>query len=268
MIFAASHNNFRPRILTWRYAVYFALILGALAGLAIAYHNADIVPIDNSAALAVQNIITLTNEARLQNGVQGVGRNILLENAAQAKADDMAAKGYFAHFTDDGMTPWKFMDNAGYNYVYAGENLAVHFSREQDVIAAWLNSPTHRANLLNPVFKDIGIGISEGMYQGNKGFFVVQMFGTTVEELGRAPINISLHDLGANAASARQALSDPMTLATIIAAAMVLLVALAVASTLFTGTATLSGLIVALTIALIAIASTVAQNYLAGSVII
>jgi hypothetical protein len=104
----------------------------------------------------------------------------LLNQAAQEKADDMAQNGYFAHTSPDGKTPWYWLDQVGYNYSYAGENLAVNFTDSQDVTAAWMNSPEHRANILKANYTEVGTGVAEGMYDGNETIFVAQDFGTPV----------------------------------------------------------------------------------------
>src|SRR6185369_1735151 len=111
-----------------------------------------------------------------------------LAQAAQAKADDMVAKQYFSHTSPDGRSPWDFISAAGYKYQAAGENLAVNYQQAEEVETAWLNSPGHRANLLNPVFKEIGIGVASGNFQGNNVTFVVQEFGTPVASIKTATV--------------------------------------------------------------------------------
>ncbi len=120
----------------------------------------------------------LTNQSRLENKENALMRNAVLDNVAQMKAQDMAAKGYFAHTSPEGLTPWYWFAKAGYQFIYAGENLAVNFSESNDVQNAWLASPTHRANILNDKFTEIGIATAEGVYNGTQTTFVVQSFGT------------------------------------------------------------------------------------------
>ncbi len=103
--------------------------------------------------------------------------NPILVRAAQLKANDMATKGYFAHQSPDGHSPWYWFSEAGYDFSYAGENLAVNFTDSSDVNAAWMNSPSHRANILNSNFTEIGIATAEGIYNGKATTFVVEMFG-------------------------------------------------------------------------------------------
>lgn len=126
-------------------------------------------------------LVDLTNGDRTQNSLHTLTMNPTLVAAAQAKANDMATKGYFAHVGPDGKDSWYWFKEIGYGFSYAGENLAVDFSDSGDVERAWMNSPLHRQNLLDPHFTEIGIATAQGKYQGHATTFVVQMFGTSAE---------------------------------------------------------------------------------------
>lgn len=130
------------------------------------------------AAVVVSTLIDLANSDRTQNGLPALTVSPVLEQAAQLKANDMAAKGYFAHVSPSGEDPWYWFAQVGYNFTYAGENLAVYFSDSDAVNTAWMNSPEHRANILSDNFTQIGIATAQGMYQGQETTFVVQEFGT------------------------------------------------------------------------------------------
>lgn len=130
------------------------------------------------AAVVQSEIIALTNAERADSKVGALTEQAQLDHAAQAKARDMAAQGYFAHVGPDGTEPWAWIANAGYNYRYAGENLAVRFVDSKDVVNAWMASPTHRVNIVKPVYTDIGVGVAEGLYLGQPATFVVQYFAT------------------------------------------------------------------------------------------
>lgn len=125
-------------------------------------------------------LVDLVNADRSAQGLGTLTPDPLLALAAQQKANDMAAKGYFAHTSPDGKEPWYWISQVGYQYETAGENLAVKFSDSQEVETAWMNSPTHRANLLNAKFTHVGIATAEGMYKGEPTVFVVQMFARPV----------------------------------------------------------------------------------------
>ena len=175
-------NNYHPHILGHRSLALFSALLVAVKIFTISLVSfGPVLPVFSS-AITSENIISLTNESRKSFNLPALVSNQLLAKAAQAKANDMLAKGYFAHNSPDGKTPWDFIVSAGYSYLSAGENLAVNFVEAESVEAAWMNSPGHKANILNKSFEEIGIGISQGEYQGHPAIFVVQMFGVPVEQ--------------------------------------------------------------------------------------
>lgn len=125
-----------------------------------------------------QDIISRTNTDRAALGVGSVSENAALSAAAQKKADDMLARQYFSHTSPSGGAPWSFFTKGGYSYKYAAENLAMDFYSADDVEAAWMNSPTHRANIVSSKYKEMGVGIARGTYQGKPVIFIVEFFGT------------------------------------------------------------------------------------------
>ncbi|MFZ2593938.1 MAG: CAP domain-containing protein [Minisyncoccia bacterium] len=130
------------------------------------------------AAILPTVLVYETNLERSKNNLSMVEMDNELNLAAQYKADDMAAKSYFAHVSPDGKTPWYWLDLSGYQYVYAGENLAANFDESTDVVNAWIASPTHHANLIKPQYTKMGIGIARGKLNGADTTFVVQLFTT------------------------------------------------------------------------------------------
>ena len=119
----------------------------------------------------------LANADRTLGNLASLTVSPVLSAVAQAKADDMAGKGYFAHVSPAGEDPWHWFAAAGYQFEHAGENLAIDFSDSLDVEQAWMNSPTHRDNILNPNYTEVGIATAQGIYQGRPTTFVVQAFG-------------------------------------------------------------------------------------------
>lgn len=122
-------------------------------------------------------VVDLTNKERKTLSLPPVSRNAVLDAAAQLKADDMAKNSYFSHESPTGVTPWHWFEVAGYPFVHAGENLAVYFTDSDEVVDAWMKSPTHRANIVNSQYREIGIGTARGVYKGYETVFVVQLFG-------------------------------------------------------------------------------------------
>lgn len=103
-------------------------------------------------------VVRLTNQVRAKAGVPPLKINELLRQAARSHSTDMARRGFFSHNDPDGVTPFDRMRSHGYAQP-AAENIAKGQSRPHEVISAWLNSPGHRANLLNPGFSVIGVGL-------------------------------------------------------------------------------------------------------------
>ena len=173
-------NNFEPHIAK-REAFKFAVLL--LIILELGFLVQMFVVFDKTKFLAsvLPGVLTnMTNEKRTENQLASLTTNPLLVQAAQLKANDMAARGYFSHDTPDGKTPWYWLDQVGYTYQYAGENLAVNFVESKDVTEAWMNSPSHRANIVKGNYTEIGIAVSSGMYKGRESIFVVQFFGKPI----------------------------------------------------------------------------------------
>ena len=131
--------------------------------------------------VTVDKLYQLTNDQRLSHGLTTLSYNQTLAEAAKAKAQNMFTNNYWAHFGPNGETPWQFMQSAGYTYQYAGENLAKNFLISQGVIDAWMNSKTHRENILRPEYQEVGFAIVNGVLNGEQTTLVVQMFGTPLE---------------------------------------------------------------------------------------
>ena len=201
-----ARNNYHPHILGHRALALFSGLLVVVKIFTISMLSFGPVMPAFSSAITQENIITLTNESRKELNLPLLKANSELSRAAQTKADDMLAKGYFSHNTPEGKTPWTFITAAGYNYISAGENLAVNFTEAENVETAWMKSPGHKANIVNKNFEEIGIGISQGEYQGHTAIFVVQMFGTPTEQqvsLSESPTKVQQADVPAPVLAAK-----------------------------------------------------------------
>ncbi len=136
-------------------------------------------PTAQSLALSVRGVIEYTNGARAQNGgLPALIENELLDRDAQMKLDDMFAKQYFEHVSPTGVGPADLAKTVGYAYVIVGENLALgDFGSDEGVVTAWMNSPGHRANILNAHYREIGVAVGKGLYEGHETWLAVQSFG-------------------------------------------------------------------------------------------
>jgi hypothetical protein len=126
----------------------------------------------------VSDINTISNRQRVNAGLPALRLDAQLTSAAQAKANDMFAKDYWAHNAPDGKTPWMFIQEAGYNYVTAGENLAMDFNTSNGVVSGWMGSPEHKANILNTTYQDVGYAVVNGALQGEETTLVVAEYGS------------------------------------------------------------------------------------------
>src|SRR3989338_5704392 len=177
-IIPRPENNYQPLALRRRALVAMSgLILTAkLAALALVLllpSTAELSTITNA------RILQLTNEERMNNGLGALKMNESLVKAATEKAQDMIDNDYFAHISPTGVTPWFWIQRNNYAYTVAGENLAIDFVQAEDVVDAWMASPSHRDNILQPDYVETGIGVLTGEYQGGTSTVVVHMFGLT-----------------------------------------------------------------------------------------
>ncbi|MDB5260495.1 MAG: hypothetical protein JWN37_726 [Candidatus Nomurabacteria bacterium] len=172
-----EHNDYKPHIfreLSVAIILFVSIfLLGASAGSSF-FINKTV----KGASIAASVLVDLANDNRLAYNEEPLTINPLLVQAATLKGQDMAKEGYFAHESPSGVTPWHWFDTVGYKFLYAGENLAINYTDSTEVDTAWMNSPGHRANLLNVNFREVGIATIEGVYNNYPTIFVVQMFGT------------------------------------------------------------------------------------------
>lgn len=174
------NNNHTPSALRPRALISYAVII-ILAKIFISAYLFIAYPTVLSAYTTIETeIINLINSSRAE--VQAVALTIdpELERAAQAKADDLIAGNYFAHFGPDGKKPWDWIDYEKYPYSIAGENLAKDFVTTSAVHRALMVSSTHKKNILNPHYRHLGLGIATGKIDDRDTLVLVQMFGARV----------------------------------------------------------------------------------------
>ncbi len=170
-------NHYKPHLVRGKTLVTLAFSALALFGVAFSLKSIVVKYPDLLSAVITGVLVDLTNTSRTNQNLAPLAWSPSLSSIAQMKANDMAEKGYFAHVSPDNKSPWYWFAQGGYQFVYAGENLAVNFIDSEDVVDAWLNSPSHRANIMNEHFTEIGMAIASGQYKGHESLFVVQVFG-------------------------------------------------------------------------------------------
>jgi uncharacterized protein YkwD len=125
-----------------------------------------------------EEMLARINAARKKAGLQPLLENPLLDKAAQRHAEDMLARGYFAHRSPAGTTVRERSKAAGYDWRTIGENLAYGQTSVEEVVQTWLESPGHRRNILNPDFRELGVGLAMGRgADGKYQVLWVQNFG-------------------------------------------------------------------------------------------
>ncbi len=125
-------------------------------------------------SLSMDQIVGLVNADRSSHGLAPLSLNSTLNLAALAKADDMIENHYFAHTSPEGVNPWFWFKTLGYNYSYAGENLAIGYKDASTLENSWMHSPSHRANILSPYYSDMGLAV----IKSDNSTLVVQLFGS------------------------------------------------------------------------------------------
>lgn len=199
-LFLPHHtNNQRPKILHFDsvFGVVAIFLVATLLLTNLKKHNPQV--LGTSINIAAQDLLKLTNQQRQSHGVGALVLNDQLTKAAQMKADDMFAENYWAHNSPSGKMPWDFIKASGYDYIYAGENLARGFTNANDVVTAWMNSPSHRENLLSPNYRDVGFAVEEGNLTGEKDTVLI------VEELGNTTLNTNAANNNAQHVSGAEA---------------------------------------------------------------
>lgn len=220
----SNKNDHRPKILHPEAIFFFSLIvLASFALLKVIqfFPGFEQTILGYASNITPEQVILQTNEKRAEQGLSGLTLSDELSEAALAKGQDMFTDQYWSHTAPDGTEPWYFIEQAGYKYKVAGENLARDFMNTSDMVVAWMASPTHRANLLNPKFQEIGIAVIDGRLNGFETTLVVQMFGapgtksqtTITDQSTKTPLTEPKEELLVDAAVAEnvtdiQVLSD------------------------------------------------------------
>lgn len=173
-----EHNNFRARLL---HNTGILVVLGIFL-----VFNFFVSFLDDprlhilgfTSTITIDEVVSTTNQERLAAGLTPLQYSDTLADAARRKAANMLEENYWAHNSPSGLTPWHWFAQAGYPYLHAGENLAKDFGSTDRMLAAWMDSPTHKANILSSNYTEIGLAVVPGTLQGQETVLVVQLFGT------------------------------------------------------------------------------------------
>jgi hypothetical protein len=214
-------NNFRARLLhnSGIFAII-GIILGANIFLQLLDSPALHI-LGFTSSVTIDEVVRATNEQRVSAGLKPLTYNEKLADAARRKAANMFSENYWAHNSPSGKSPWVWFKEAGYNYIYAGENLAKDFGDTSRMMSAWMASPTHKENIVNPKYQEIGIAVVPGNLQGNDTVLVVQLFGASngagavprvasVQETKTTPAKLQVAEVQAEEAPVLSQVDEPI----------------------------------------------------------
>lgn len=178
LLLPRQRNNYRSKLL--HNSSVFVLTLAILLISSAFVYTQRVHPqiLGISYSISEQELLSYVNKERMDRGLSPLKLNSKLSVAALGKADDMFSHNYWAHYGPDGTTPWSFISKAGYDYLYAGENLAKGYTTSHDAVSAWMDSQTHRDNLLSKQYSEVGFAIKEGYLEGEDTVLIVQMLGS------------------------------------------------------------------------------------------
>ena len=149
--------------------------------------------------ISSDGLLNETNIQRNKTGAKQLTISPRLNEAAQAKAQDMVNRNYWSHQTPDQQEPWAFISATGYTFQKAGENLAYGFNNNGQVVAGWMNSPTHKMNMLDKAFEEVGFGVANATNFTNNGksTVVVAMYAkkSSVSDAGSLPSITTAHNV-------------------------------------------------------------------------
>lgn len=173
-------NQFRPHLIRAQGLVavlVIALIAQVSYGFMTTGHLSVLGKVSN---IQTTELLTDTNKEREARGLSDLTLNDKLSQAAFLKAKNMFAEQYWAHVSPSGIQPWKWFGDVNYNYSYAGENLAKNYPTAGATVQAWMNSQTHRENILKGEYVDVGFAVVDGELDGQNTTLVVALYGTPV----------------------------------------------------------------------------------------
>lgn len=174
-------NQYRPHLIR-RYGLLVVLLL--VVGIQISYNLATTGQVLGAKeTISTAQLVDDTNSQRAQQGLPPLQLSDKLSQAAFLKGQDMLKQQYWAHVAPDGTTPWHWFEQVGYNYSYAGENLAKNFTSADAAMTAWMASPEHKANILDTHYTQVGFAVVDGTMQGKPISLIVALYGEPVATL-------------------------------------------------------------------------------------
>lgn len=184
-----KHNDHRPHLIRMHGLAIIAFLIIGIQVTANVVRPASVRVLAYAQDITPVALLDLTNQERVAAGLAPLKLDARLNQSASLKAGNMFAENYWAHVSPSGKQPWYWFAQAGYTYTNAGENLAMDFDTSSGTVQGWMNSPGHRANILNPAYKDVGFAVQNGTLTGEQTTLVVAHYGATATS---APANATV----------------------------------------------------------------------------
>ncbi len=147
--------------------------------------------------ISSQNILKLINQERSEHNLQPLKENHKLKIAADKKTESLLKYNYFSHTSPEGKRFFKWIEEADYQYLYAGENLAMDFMTAEGIVDAWMKSKSHRENILSDKYTETAISVKAGIFKDHPTIMVSQIFGRpkiSEKELTKNNINAIINN--------------------------------------------------------------------------
>lgn len=176
-----QNNHYRPHLVR-RYGLL--MVIAVAIGLQFGYnytHTGSV--LGRMTNVTPAGLLASTNDQRAGYNLGPLRIDSQLTEAAGAKARDMVQQGYWDHNAPDGTEPWAWVERAGYHYSKAGENLAKNFLSANAAVSAWMDSSSHRENVLSPVYQDVGFATASGEIDGKPTTIIVAFYGARQKPL-------------------------------------------------------------------------------------
>lgn len=171
-------------------------MIGALKGTTTikSYTASNKFPVSSASqgkGMSIAGILQYTNIERVKYGLKPLTLNTKLSDSALVKVEDMFTLQYFEHTSPTGKTAADLVRAEDYDFQSVGENLALgDFGTDQNLVTAWMNSPLHRKNILNPKFTELGLAVARSTYKKEIQWLAVQHFGKPAPVCDTVPSSI------------------------------------------------------------------------------
>lgn len=195
-------NQYRPHLIR-AHGIIVVLLVALVAQATYSFvSTGHFSVLGRTSDIQMVELLADTNNERAEAGLPALQLNDELSQAAFMKAKNMFTEQYWAHESPSGVKPWKWFGDVSYSYSYAGENLAKNYPTAGATVDAWMKSTTHRENILNKEYMDVGFAVADGELNGENTTLVVALYGAPATVAALQPVTNSGLEASFSAAGA------------------------------------------------------------------